>query len=85
MQTSITSIPLKPAGPVNPAELPVADAVLEAACHDLLPQELRPALFWRLSGRFAHLAEELYHRLFDQQPDPAAQQECRVIQFRQAS
>ncbi|SNR91559.1 hypothetical protein [Hymenobacter mucosus] len=76
--------PARPVGPINPAELPVADAVLEAACFDLLPTERRPVLYRRLTDRFTHLAEELYHRLFDETP-PAPAQECRVIPFRQTA
>jgi hypothetical protein len=52
-----------PEGPVNPAELPVADAVLEAACLPIHDPRNYNQLYQVLATRHPQLKEELYHRL----------------------
>ena len=61
-----------PARPVNPAEVPVAAAVLEAACFELHPPHNHDLLFQVLHQRHPQLQEEI-HYLMRPQPSVGAQ------------
>lgn len=52
-----------PDGCVNPAELPVADAVLEAACIELHDPQNYNRLYQVLAPRHPNLAEEIHFRM----------------------
>ncbi|WP_400194083.1 hypothetical protein [Hymenobacter sp. B81] len=52
-----------PEGVVNPAELPVADAVLEAACVEVLEPEQYDKLYTVLAPRHPELKQEIHFRL----------------------
>ena len=52
-----------PDGPVNPAELPVADAVLDAACIEVHDPKNYNQLYQVLSKRHPQLKEELHARM----------------------
>ena len=52
-----------PPGPVNPAELPVADAVLDAACIEVHDPARYDLLYQVLAPRHPNLAEELHFRM----------------------
>jgi len=78
---SLHSIPPKPEGPVNPAELPLAEAVLATSQVDLIPTEARPVLYRRLVPQFTALSEELWDLMFGEAPGP----ECKVIALRQTA
>ena len=50
-----------PAGPVNPAEIPVAAMVLDAACIELHEPEKYDQVYETLENRHPSLAEELHY------------------------
>ena len=52
-----------PEGPVNPAEVPVAELVLDAACIDLHDPTNYNQLYQVLGGRHENLKEELHQLL----------------------
>jgi hypothetical protein len=52
-----------PDGPVNPAEAPIAELVLEAACFELHDPRNYNALYLTLEQRHPNLREELHHRM----------------------
>lgn len=61
-----------PEGPVNPAELPVADAVLDAACIEVHDPSNYNQLYRVLEQRHPELKEEIHYRLRPQnQPGTA--------------
>jgi hypothetical protein len=57
-----------PDGPVNPAEVPVAAAVLDAACFELHPPQNYNRLFQVLHQRHPQLGEEIHHLMRPQPP-----------------
>jgi hypothetical protein len=57
-----------PEGVVNPAEVPVAAAVLEAACYEIHPPENHNRLFGLLAHRHPNLQEEIHYLMRPQQP-----------------
>lgn len=59
-----------PDGPVNPAEVPVADAVLDAACLPVHDPKNYNQLYQVLAHRHPQLKEEIHYRM-RQQPEPA--------------
>lgn len=50
-----------PVGPINPAEVPVAAMVLEAACIELHEPEKYDQVYETLENRHPSLAEELHY------------------------
>ncbi|MCA8830564.1 hypothetical protein [Hymenobacter pini] len=60
-----------PAGPVNPAEIPVAAMVLDAACIELHEPEKYDQVYETLENRHPSLAEEL-HYLMRTNPVPGS-------------
>jgi len=77
MQTN--HIPQRPAGLINPVEVPIAQDVLRASQADLIDKKLYPVLYDRLQKAYKQLEEELYAEMF---PDT---QECLVIEMYPAS
>lgn len=73
------AIPAQPAEPVNPAELPLAEAVLNTSQVDLIPAAHRPVLYRRLILGYNTLAEEFWALLFG--PAIEVQTSCRVVQM----
>ncbi|UOR07214.1 hypothetical protein MUN82_08965 [Hymenobacter aerilatus] len=74
-------IPAKPQGVVNPAEVPLAKAVLTTSQADLIPEPALPKLYRRLEPQYPTLAEEIWDLLFGEaEPEP----ECKVIQLQVA-
>lgn len=74
-------IPPKPEGEPNPAEEVIAAAVLDTACVEILEFHQYSPLFYKLSGRYKNLTEELWKLLFDK---PSPRPDCKVIQLQVA-
>ncbi|MBX0290987.1 hypothetical protein K3G63_11085 [Hymenobacter sp. HSC-4F20] len=71
---------LKPATPVNPAERPIANAVLMSALLDLHPLENFNAIQVQLSEKYPDLKEEIYEAL-EQAQEARLSDTCKVIQL----
>lgn len=74
------STTLKPATPVNPAERPIANAVLMSALLKLHPLENFNSIHAELSEQFPSLSEEIYEALENEQESRLADT-CKVIQL----
>lgn len=70
----------KPSTPVNPAELPIASAVLDSALLEIHPLENFNAIQATLTKKYPDLEEELYELLEGEQESRIGKT-CRVIQL----
>ncbi|MCC3159720.1 hypothetical protein LJ737_20935 [Hymenobacter sp. 15J16-1T3B] len=73
------NIPAQPVTPVNLAELPLAEAVLNTSQVDLIPATHRPVLYRRLVSNYLTLQEEFWALLFG--PAVETQRTCAVVQM----
>lgn len=71
---------LKPTTPVNPAERPIANAVLMSALLDLHPLENFNSIQVQLSEQYPTLSEEIYEAL-EQAQQARLADTCKVIQL----
>jgi hypothetical protein len=72
-------IPTQPETPINLAELPLAEAVLNTSQVDLIPAAHRPVLYRRLVQNYLTLQEEFWALLFG--PAVEVQRKCAVVQM----
>ncbi|MGY2133625.1 hypothetical protein ACW9KT_15455 [Hymenobacter sp. HD11105] len=70
----------KPTNPVNPAERPIANAVLCSALLEIHPLENFNAIQATLSKKYPDLEEELYELLEGEQENRIGKT-CKVIQL----
>lgn len=70
----------KPATPVNPAERPIANAVLMSALLKMHPLENFNSIQAELSQQYPNLAEEIYEAL-EQEQDSRLADTCKIIKL----
>lgn len=70
----------KPAAPVNPAERPIANAVLMSALLEMHPLENFNSIHDKLSKLYPSLTEEL-HEILEQEQDARLSDTCKVIRL----
>jgi hypothetical protein len=70
----------KPTAPVNPAERPIANAVLEAALLPLHDVANFNHIFITLATKYPNLEEELHERL-EQEQEARLADACKVVEL----